>query len=246
MTLLIMIFWAVWLIIVFYVYSVGTYTKNLSSQSPFASVTWNNNTRYALIYFLFGGLWKNAFLQALNQFIIASAVAIWYFSQGPGQGVHKPIARSIYRAFRYHLGSLAFGALILAIVQMIRLILAYIQKQVKKSGGDNRLIKFFLNCLQCYLACFERFIKFLNKMAYIQIAITGKNFCISAKNGFMLVMRNPVRMSFTHGLGEIYIFLGKLFISVFSALIAYLIITNASRYSDAISSPILPTIVTFF
>lgn len=60
---------------------------------------------------------------ALCQFIIASACAIWYWEQN---GTHKPISRSIYRAFRYHLGSLAFGSLLLAIVQMIRIILAYV------------------------------------------------------------------------------------------------------------------------
>lgn len=78
-------------------------------------------------YFIFGGLWKNAFLGALLQFILVSSVAIWYFSQGTGVA-HKPISRSIYRAFRFHLGSIALGAFLLAVVQFIRLILAYITK----------------------------------------------------------------------------------------------------------------------
>jgi len=77
-----------------------------------------------LWYFIFGGLWKNAFLEALCQFILASSVCIWYFSGG--QKAHRPIGRSLHKAWRYHLGSLAFGSLILAIVQFIRLILAYV------------------------------------------------------------------------------------------------------------------------
>lgn len=81
---------------------------------------------------------------------------------------HAPVRTSIYRAFRYHLGSLAFGSLILAIIQFIRVILAYMESQMKKAGGNqNAAIKFLLRCLSCYLACFERFIKFLNKNAYI-------------------------------------------------------------------------------
>jgi len=39
----------------------------------------------------------------------------------------------------------------------------------------------------------EKFLKFLNKNAYIMIAVHGKNFCTSAKNAFFLLMRNIVR-----------------------------------------------------
>lgn len=53
-------------------------------------------------------------IDALSQFVLASTVAIWYFSGT--QKAHNPIKRSFYRAFRYHLGSLAFGAFILAVV----------------------------------------------------------------------------------------------------------------------------------
>lgn len=81
--------WILWFTSVLYLYSVGTYTKNPFSQTPFGKVTWDKNTRYALGYFLFGGLWKNAFIQAVNQFVIASSVAIWYFSQGNS---HKPVS----------------------------------------------------------------------------------------------------------------------------------------------------------
>jgi len=40
--------------------------------------------------------------------------------------VDAAVSRSVYRAFRYHLGSLAFGAFLVAVVQMTKLILEYI------------------------------------------------------------------------------------------------------------------------
>jgi len=67
-------------------------------------------------YFIFGALCKNAFFGAILQFILVSTVSIWCFAQGSGQPAHSPISRSIYRAFRYHLGSLALGSFLLAIV----------------------------------------------------------------------------------------------------------------------------------
>jgi hypothetical protein len=65
---------------------------------------------------VFGGLWINALIQAINDFIIASACCIWYFSQGTDEKPFRAIRTSIWRAFRYHFGSMAFGSLILAIV----------------------------------------------------------------------------------------------------------------------------------
>jgi len=67
-------------------YSDGTITKYAST--PFASVLWSKTTRYLIIYFIFGGLWVNAFIMAVNQFVLGSTVAIWYFSQ---QKPHAPI-----------------------------------------------------------------------------------------------------------------------------------------------------------
>jgi len=85
-------------------------------STPFATVEWDQNTRRIFWYFIFGGLWNNAFFMAMCYFIIASSCCIWYFAQGPGQGAEGAIRKSVYRVFRYHLGSLAFGSFILAIV----------------------------------------------------------------------------------------------------------------------------------
>ena len=41
----------------------------------------------------------------------------------------SPIAKSTGRLIAYHLGSVAFGAFIIAVVQLARLILAYIKKK---------------------------------------------------------------------------------------------------------------------
>jgi len=54
---------------------------------------------------------------------MSSTAVIWYFKQGSAS---IPVTKSVYRAFRYHLGSLAFGSLLVAIVEFIRLIVVYI------------------------------------------------------------------------------------------------------------------------
>lgn len=123
-----------------------------------------------MLYYLFGGLWCHALVGAFGQFVIASACCMWYFSQGTGQSCILPVSRSFWRGFRYHFGSICFGSFLLAVVRLVRIILYYIQKQAEK-GGKNKIVVMIIKCIQCYVLCFERFIEFLNKNAYIQIAL---------------------------------------------------------------------------
>lgn len=45
--------------------------------------------------------------------------------------------------------------------------LEYTKYQYKKMAGNNKCTKCLLDCLSCLVGCFERFIEFLNKNAYI-------------------------------------------------------------------------------
>jgi hypothetical protein len=75
----------------------------------------------------------------------------------------------------YHSGTAAFGSLVIAIIKTIQAILAYLQRQAKKQ--NNRALQYLLCVVQCCMWCFEKFMKFLNKNAYIQTAIYGYSFC---------------------------------------------------------------------
>jgi len=237
-------FYGYWGLTAVYLVSSGDATQ--IKGYPFGDFEYSKALQRLLIYHVFGLLWFNAFVIASTQFVLASSTALWYFSQGTGQAAPKTVKTSIYRLVRYHLGSIAFGSLILAIVQMIRLVLAYMEAQAKKMAGkEGKVIKYTLACLQCYLACFERFIKFLNKNAYIQIALTGKNFCSSAKAAFFLILRNPLRFSIVGGIGSIFVLFGKVFIAAMTALAGFLVITKWDRFSDSLYSPFIPTVCMF-
>ena len=90
------------------------------------------------------------------------------------------ILSAFYRLLRFHLGTAAFGSLIIAIIQMIRLVLKYIEHKVKemeKSGGIQGkcavVLKGVIYCAQCILYCFEKCMKFININAYIETGIIG-------------------------------------------------------------------------
>jgi len=182
-------------------------------------------------YFVFGTLWSNALVQAMTTFVIASATCMWYYSQGSaGETLHLPVLRSYGRAFRYHFGSLAFGSFILAVVQFLQLMVEAFKKQAENTGADkNKAMEYLINCLRCCLACVERIVQFINKNAYIQIALSGKNFCMAAKDGFELVWANPLRYAVVSGIGGIIMFLGKVAIAAASTAAMYAYLTYGTH-----------------
>ncbi|XP_059839680.1 choline transporter-like protein 5 isoform X4 [Hypanus sabinus] len=174
---------------------------------------------------LFVFLWLVNFAIALGQCTLAGAFASYYWAfRKPADIPSFPLLASFGRALRYHTGSLAFGSLILALVQFIRVILEYLDSKLK--GAQNKVARFLLCCLKCCFWCLEKFIKFLNRNAYIMIAIYGKNFCTSAKEAFFLLMRNVVRVAVLDKVTDFLLFLGKLLIVGGVGVLAFFFFTR--------------------
>jgi hypothetical protein len=194
--------------------------------------------RFAISFFCF--LWNNAFLIATGQFIIAVAVGIWFFAPRGQKNKQKTVRTGVWYCFRYHLGSLALGSFILAVVQFIRYALMYFEKQA--SAAKNRVAAIVMRIVQCCLYCLEKCIKFLNKNAYIQIALLGTPFCTSAKNAFFLILRNLARFGWVALLGGIINFIGLAFIVVATAVAGYFVLK--AMHPDV--TPVLPMVVYVF
>jgi solute carrier family 44 (choline transporter-like protein), member 2/4/5 len=239
--------WAVCLVALLYLISAASFTY--TSGDVFTSISNLADTALIQFYvFLFGTLWCNAFIQAMGVFVVASACCIWYYSHGPNQNeTSYPIFRSYKMVFRYHFGSLAFGSLILAIVQFLQLVVEAVKKQAESSGAaNNKCFEYVINCLRCCLQCVERVVEFINKTAYIQIALRGKNFCSAAKDGFEIVWANPLRYMVVSGVGWIIMFLGKLMIAASTTVGFYILITYVSSIQENVLEPIYLLIVTHF
>jgi CHASE2 domain-containing sensor protein len=81
----------------------------------------------------------------------------------------------------------------------------------------------------------------LNKNSYIQIALRGKNFCDSSKDGFEIIWSNPLRYGLVGGAGAIIMFIGKLLISSATTAIMWSLFTYSGW--STIISPLLPLLV---
>ncbi|XP_054509631.2 choline transporter-like protein 2 isoform X2 [Agelaius phoeniceus] len=181
--------------------------------------------------------WLANFVIALGQVTLAGAFASYYWAfKKPDDMPAFPLFSAFGRALRYHTGSLAFGSLVLAIVQVIRVVLEYLDHRLK--AAENKFAKFLLSCLKCCFWCLEKFIKFLNRNAYIMIAIYGTNFCTSARNAFFLLMRNIIRVAVLDKVTDFLFFLGKLLIVGSVGILAFFFFTQRIKLVQDTAPPL--------
>lgn len=83
------------------------------------------------------------FVGALSDITLAGAFASYYWAfQKPKDVPSFPVMSAAGRAVRYHLGSLAFGSLLLAIVKIIRVILEFLYQKLHASQNKVAQIVF--------------------------------------------------------------------------------------------------------
>ena len=76
-----------------------------------------------IAYGVFMLLWLLNFVRMVGWTIMAGAFCYWYFFSDdypadPNMKSRFPILGSVYRTFRYHLGTVAFASLVVAICQV--------------------------------------------------------------------------------------------------------------------------------
>ncbi|NXG40640.1 CTL2 protein, partial [Psilopogon haemacephalus] len=161
------------------------------------------------IFNLFMFFWLANFSLALGQVTLAGAFSSYYWAfKKPDDIPAFPLFSSFSRALRYEP------------CHLLGILLSAASSSLPPPGSalchllaaDNKVAKFLLSCLKCCFWCLEKFLKFLNRNAYIMIAVYGSNFCSSARSAFFLLMRNIIRVAVLDKVTDFLFFLGKLLI----------------------------------
>lgn len=241
-----------------------TNATNSSSVNGTASLIPSDNEpeewgRYVLLLHLFIVLWGNAFIQGTTIMSIAGAVSFWYFTKPDSDDEKKmdekvPILSALGRTIRYHLGSVAFGSCIIALVQLARAIMFYIDQQTKGLQGKSCILRILMKIVHCILWCFEKCVKYLAKNAYIFVALKGSSFCFAAFDTFNCIKANLGQMAIVAGVSGYLMLIGKLVIVALSTAVAYMWVVfsgDLQNYPEpgdnpggTISSPFMPVIAT--
>jgi hypothetical protein len=211
----------------------GSFSTANSAFKCRAAATESLEKNYRFWFALFNILWVNEFSIAFTQCSLAGAVAGWYFAKGKEKLLPTYVITGLKNSALYHSGSIALGSLIVALIQLVKYYLEYLAEQQKKA--KNKIMEIVFRLLAYVIWCVEKCVKFLNKNAYIQIAILGKKFCFAAKDAFWLIFRNAARIAICAMLAPFVRKFGVLFIMVFTTYFGYQLLMAV--FADEISTP---------
>ena len=180
----------------------------MEAAKSFEAATTND---YLLLYHFFGLLWTMNFITGFFIMSIAGAVCAKYFGvRDKAEDRSRWVVwDSVKTTLLKHLGSVAFGSLIIAIVQLVRAILAYIDRKSKSAQENNMLLKYLFKCLHCCLWCFEKCVKYISTNAYIIVAMKGKSFCSAAMEAVITIIKNAAQVSVVNTITAFLFVLGK-------------------------------------
>lgn len=202
----------------------------LNAGCRFVGQETSNSLTYMHLYNLFGMFWGIWFVSGMSQLILAIVFSTWYWTFRKRDVPFFTLTRAIFITLWYHLGTVAFGSLIIAICSFIRAMIEFAEQKIKKY--DNACTRAIFCCLRCFFWCLHKFLCFVNRNAYIMCAVHGKNFCTSAKNAFELLMRNVIRVVVVDKVTDFVFFLGKAFLTAGMVVAAYNVFTRPVRLLD--------------
>lgn len=157
------IFW--WIVVVIFLWSSGEATI----KSFAVSFKLDLVSRILFGVHIFGFFWITQFLIAFLVTVVAGAVGSWYWRRDKKLLLPWAVTQSFKRTALYHIGTVAFGALLVAVVQYIRLLFEKAQRELEKASQENKIVKGLGWLVRIILWIFEKIVKFVNKHAYIQV-----------------------------------------------------------------------------
>ena len=232
---------SIWVVSAIYVMSVGKPEPREGYEFT-TEMKWTEETRYIFFFQVFMLFWLNAFIMGMAQFVIGASACIWYFECNGDSGGRGTVGRALWWGYRYHMGSVAFGSFMIAVCQLIRFLFEYYRKKIQ-SMAPTKIVKALLCMTRYLLYIMEKCVKFMTKNAYIQVALTNENFCVSAWQAFALIVKNAHRYGWGSSIGAALNWFGICSIAAVNGFGVYLFLTNVDYYVTSIQQPIAPVIV---
>ncbi|CAN8001373.1 unnamed protein product [Ixodes hexagonus] len=176
-------------------------------------------TPFYLVFFL----WLVQIVLNCQNFVVAASVSSWYFTRHKTQ-MSSPVLESAEYLIAYHMGSVTYGSLLLAIVEPIRALVIGVHLVVgRKTSLCPRLEKCWSACCRC----FDYLLTHISKNAFIVTAIHGFSFITSARRAQKLLRRHRAQLSAVDSVADFLLFLTKLAVAVPAVFCGVWIITES-------------------
>lgn len=177
--------------------------------------------------------WVSETIRNVGHTTTAGSVGTWWYS---GNAVSSATFGSLRRAMTSSFGSIAFGSLIVAIIETLKAC-------VRLFLGRNSC----LGCLlHCFLSCIERAVRYFNAYAYTYVALYGKDYMKAGSAVSELFERNIFKAIINDDLTYIIVSFNSYIVGIISAVICAFAYDVSSKNIYFYLIPIFAFIFAYF
>jgi len=213
----------------------------VKDHGMYRTLEYSDTERIYIWYYVFMMIWVSELCSAMSHFVLSYVTERWYFTPYRkgciGRGKVDLPGFAILQAYSvgilFHLGSLAFGAVVIAFIRVLRMALAYVGRESSASGNccSACLAKVAFCCLTCCEGCLQ----FLNKNAYMDIALHSSTFCVAARRANALIAGEVTALGALEGACWIFQIGGLGAITGLGALLTFFMVRHTDIYSEPTS-----------
>ncbi len=155
-------------------------------------------------------VWAKMLSRDIITCTVGGCIGLHYFETpfGGGSRALQGLKWSITSSF----GSLCYSSFIMTVVAIIDAFLRRMREEA--NSGNNILLKIVMAIVMCLWGYLEAYLKFLSKMAVISLAITGEEFCPSAKKVQTMLWRNNLDGILVDSFGSVALWSFSFIVSV--------------------------------
>ncbi|KAI5117779.1 hypothetical protein M0805_000422 [Coniferiporia weirii] len=225
--------------------AIATYEKWTPGNPSCSTGTTCSSGKVAglIVYETFCYLWTS---QVVGNVALATLAGgpfgAWYYLGPRSDGLmpSHPTLSAFARASTFSLGSIAFGSLIVTILELLRIILNAARQNADANGQPIEAI--LACCAECFIGCIESMVEYFNKYAYIEIALYGKPYITAARDTWRLFKDRGIDALVNDSLVGITLTWGAYAVGLLASLFAYLYLrfTHPSYNTDGqYTAPVL-------
>ncbi|KAI8369154.1 plasma-membrane choline transporter-domain-containing protein [Choanephora cucurbitarum] len=183
-------------------------------QAWYSSSGNNSKLNCAMVFLVFSFYWTSQVITYVTHVTLAGLFATIYFLN---DGIRHPIWGSARRALTTSFGSICFGALLIAIINLVRYLL-----QIARANTDNACMAFFICIIQCIVNCFAGLFEWFNYYAFSGVAIYGKAFVPTARRTWTLIQDRGIEALINDNIIGNVLFMGGLLVGVLCGLLGFI------------------------
>jgi hypothetical protein len=131
-----------------------------------------------LVFVTFAAYWITEVIKNVIHATIAGVYGSWFFcSHNMPRGATRG---ALKRTLTYSFGSISLGSLLVAIIQFLRQLCSVAQSD---AAGQGNIVGELMFCvLQCFIGLLDWVVEFINRYAFVTIALYGKSYFAAAKD----------------------------------------------------------------